>query len=46
MGFYQSCQLECTKCSIALVARAYPSYSIEHFSFHALYMSSVGYRAI
>ena len=27
LGFYQSCQLECTKCWIALVARAYHSYS-------------------
>jgi len=27
LGFYQSCQLECTKCWIALVARAYHSHS-------------------
>jgi len=30
IGFYQSCQLECTKCWIVLVARAYHSYSRKH----------------
>jgi len=27
LGFYQSCQLACTKCKIAVVARAYHFYS-------------------
>jgi len=34
IGFYQSCQLDCTKCWIALVTHTYQSYSRTHqFSF-------------